>query len=633
MRGNGKPDWKVIPRRIIDVIIKFIALPTVWRMRFWASLFHALVAWGFTFYILINIGDVLEAFMPGFVFMGSGNLGSVYRLIGDVLSVCVLLGMVFLMIRRFVKRDKKLDIRDNVLLHPKAKAGIRRDSMIVGIFILLHVGFRFLGESFQLAAKQDPWQPMASLVSKLWVNWSESAIVIGEHVSFWIALGLILAFLPYFSYSKHIHLILGPINYLINPQRKSQGALDRLDFEDENIEQFGANRLEDLSWHQIMDSYACIMCNRCQEVCPEYNTGKVLSPAALEINKRYFINQESNRLAKGETSKKTLVEFAIPEEAVFACTACGACTDICPVGNDPMRDIIDIRRGLVLMENKFPEQWQAAFRGMERAANPWGVPSSERMKWAEGWEVKTIIDNPKPDILWWVGCAASTDVRAQKTAQAFAKILNRGEVNYAVLGEEENCTGDAARRAGNEYLFEELAKTNVEILNDVSPKIIVTACPHCLHVLKNEYQQYGGHYQVKHHSQLINELIESGKLSLNQIKHKVTYHDPCYLGRQNDIIKEPREVIRHTGAEIVEITQNKKRSFCCGAGGAQMWKEEEKGDLAVSVYRSKQAISTKAECIATACPFCLQMMEDGGKENKSDIQVKDIAEIIAEGLD
>lgn len=632
-RGSGKPDWRVVPDRIIDVIVKFVAFPTVWKIRFWPSFFHALVAWGFTFYILLNIGDVLEAFIPGFHFGGNSGLGNIYRLLGDLLSVAVLIGMFILMIRRYIIRDSKLDIRDNVLLHPKAKSGIKRDSMIVGFFILLHVGFRFVGESFQMAANTDTWQPLASTFAGLWANWSEEAIVIGEHVSFWIALGLILAFLPYFSLSKHIHLIITPINYLLSPRRSSAGELAPLDFEDESTEQFGALRIEDLAWHQIMDAYACIMCNRCQEVCPEYNTGKVLSPAALEINKRYYINQESKKLAKGAASNQTLLQYAITEEAVFACTACGACTEICPVGNDPMRDIMDIRRALVLMENNFPEEWQTAFRGMERAENPWGVPSSERMKWAEGISVPTIIDNPTPEILWWVGCAASTDVRAQKIARALAKILNKAGINYAVLGDMEKCTGDAARRAGNEYIFYELAKENVNLLNDISPKKIVTACPHCYHVLKNEYLTFGGIYEVVHHSQIINELINSGKIKIYKKQLKAAFHDPCYLGRQNGIFDEPRAVMKSTGAEVVEIKQNKKRSFCCGAGGAQMWKEEEQGDIPVNVFRMKQAISTEAEIITTACPFCMQMFEDAGKDMMSDLQVKDIAEIVADRLE
>lgn len=632
-RGSGKPDWSVLPKRLAGVLVKTVALTPVWRTRFLASMFHAMVVWGFMFYLLVNIGDVLEGFIADFYFMGTGALGDGYRLLADVLSVGVFVGMVMLLVRRFVSKDPSLSTRETTLLHPKAKKGKNRDSLIVGIFILLHVGFRFLGESFKIAKDgPDVWQPFANLLSTGWSIFTEETLVMGEHVSFWVALGLIMGFMPYFLFSKHIHLFLAPLNFLLAPERRAPGELDYIDFEDESIEQFGALRLEDLGWSQIMDAYACIMCNRCQDACPAYTTGKALSPAALEINKRYFINQEVKALASGQESSQTLLEFAITEEAVFACTACGACTDICPVGNDPMRDIMDIRRALVLMENKFPEQWQTAFRGMERMVNPWNIPPTERMKWAEGLDVKTIEQNPEPEILWWVGCAPATDARAQKTAQAFAKILNKAGVNYAVLGQNEQCTGDSARRAGNEYLFFELASANVEILNEVAPKRIVAPCPHCMHTLKNEYPAFGGNYEVVHHTQLINELIANGKLELDPAEENITFHDPCYLGRQNNILIDPRSVLKTAGGKLTEMKKSGKQSFCCGAGGAQMWKEEEHGDEGVNANRFRQAQKTGADTLAVGCPFCMVMMTDAGKDAGSEIEVKDVAEVIAERI-
>ncbi|MBT3240895.1 MAG: (Fe-S)-binding protein [Chloroflexi bacterium] len=631
-RGQGQPDWSLVPKRIGDAIIKFVAFPTMWRTRFLASFFHALVAWGFSFYLLVNIGDVLQAFFPDFHFFGTGTLGNIYRLLADILTVGALVGMLFLMIRRFIAKDPSLKTRESTLLHPKAKAGKQRDSLIVGLFILLHVGFRFIGETFKVAMHPDSWQPFATFISSAWNGWSENALVVGEHVSFWIAIGGIMAFIPYFAISKHIHLFFAPLNFLLKPERLAPGVLDKLDFEDESIDQFGATNLEDLAWHSVMDAYACIMCNRCQDACPAYTTGKVLSPAALEINKRYFINQEAKALAAGEASSQSLLDFAITEEAVFACTACGACTDICPVGNDPMRDILDIRRALVLMDSKFPEQWQAAFRGMERSVNPWNIPPAERMKWAEGIPVPTIEENAEPDILWWVGCAPATDLRAQKTAQSFAKILNKAGVNYSVLGKNEQCTGDSARRAGNEYLYFELATANVEILNEVAPKKIVAPCPHCLHTLKNEYPDFGGNYEVIHHSQLINELLADGKIELEEAEEAITFHDPCYLGRQNDILIDPRQVLTSSGANLIEMEKSGKQSFCCGAGGAQMWKEEEHGEIAVSLDRYNQAKATGANTIAVGCPFCLTMMTDANKDEGEKMKVKDIAEVVAERM-
>jgi Fe-S oxidoreductase len=635
--GHGRPNWNLVRMRALGVLGKTISFQPVFRLRFWPSLLHGFVAWGFLYYLLVNLGDLLEAYIPNFTFLGIGVIGNLYRLLADVLSVAVLFGMLALLVRRFIFKPSTLTTRQDVLLHPKARFGILRDSAIVGTFILFHVGSRFLGASFQIAAGAiRPWQPFATIISNAWGGWSDTALTVGEHFAFWGALGTILGFFPYFLYSKHIHLFFAPLNFLLKPHRRSIGELSRLDFEDETIEQFGVTRLEHLSWEQLMDAYACIMCYRCQEVCPAYNTGKVLSPAALEINKRYFLNSEGARIAKGEQSSQTLLEFAIPAEAVWACTACGACIDICPVNNEPMRDILDIRRALVLNENDFPSQLQAAFRGMERNVNPWNINPVERMKWAEGLNVPTIEKNPEPEILWWVGCAPATDARAQKTARAFAEILSKAGVNYAVLGKSEQCTGDAARRAGNEYLFNELAQANVEILNEVAPKRIVTTCPHCLHTLKNEYPAFGGNYMVIHHSQLIVELLEAGNLKLNPAAQndnsKVTFHDPCYLGRHNHIVDDPRRSLMAIGLELMEMPRNGMKSFCCGAGGAQMWKEEEHGSERVSSNRFREAEKTGAGCVAVGCPFCMGMLTDAKKETDSPVEVLDIAELISAHL-
>ncbi|MBN2146821.1 MAG: (Fe-S)-binding protein [Anaerolineales bacterium] len=634
-RGNGKADWKIAGQRLLSVLARMVTFQPVFRFRFWPSVLHGLVGWGFGYYLLVNLGDVLQAYIPNFHFLGQGLIGDLYRLGADLLSVAVLVGMTALLVRRFVLRPATLTTRQEVLLHPKARAGIRRDSTIVGGFILLHVGFRFLGESFKLAAEgADAWQPFASSVAGLWSGASETALLIAEHAAFWVAVGLILAFIPYFLYSKHIHLIITPFNFLLKPERRSIGELSKLNFDDQSIEQFGATRLEHLGWEQLLDAYACIMCYRCQEVCPAYNTGKVLSPAALEINKRYFLNNEGQRIAAGEQSAQTLLEFAIPAPAVWACTACGACIDICPVNNEPMRDILDIRRAQVLMENEFPKQLEAAFRGMERTTNPWNISPAERMKWAEGLNVPTIEQNPEPDLLWWVGCAPATDARAQKTAQAFAKILAAAGVNYAVLGKNEQCTGDSARRAGNEFLFNELATANVELLNEVAPKRIVTTCPHCLHTLKNEYPAFGGHYEVIHHSQLINELTATGKLKLRpqSTPQKITFHDPCYLARHNKVLDAPRQNLRSLNATVVEMERNGMQAFCCGAGGAQMWKEEEHGQERVSANRFREAQASGAEILAVGCPFCMNMLNDAGKDANSELKVLDIAEIVAEQI-
>jgi Fe-S oxidoreductase len=633
-RGQGKVDWKAVPARLVGVLLKTISFAPTFRTRLITSLFHAFVGWGFTYYLLVNVGDVLEGYLPGFRFMGDGRLGDIYRLGADLLSGSVLLGMAYLIVRRFLVRPASLSTRDTTLLHPKARSGIRRDSTIVAAFIVLHVGGRFVGESLALAQEgEDVWQPLASGASRLWAGWPAASLVLAEHVAWWFALGLILAFLPYFLYSKHIHLFFAPINFLLKPERRSIGELDPLNFDDPSVEQFGASRLEQLSWTALVDAYACIMCYRCQDACPAYATGKVLSPAAMEINKRYFLNQEGARLAKGEASSQSLLEFAIPAEAVWACTACGACIDVCPVGNEPMRDILDIRRHLVLTESVFPEQLQAAFRGMERTSNIWNVGPEKRLEWAAGLDVPTVASTKEYDLLWWVGCAPATDARAQKTARAFAAVLKAAGVRYAVLGSEERCTGDSARRAGNEYLFNELATANVETLKRVGARRIVTTCPHCLHTLKNEYPAFGGEFQVIHHSQLIEELIAAGRLKARDGRRvSTTFHDPCYLGRHNQVFEAPRTSLTSLGVNLTEMPRARAQSFCCGAGGAQMWKEEEHGTERVNANRVREAVATGASVLAVGCPFCMIMLGDEVKQSGANLDVRDIAEVVAEQL-
>jgi Fe-S oxidoreductase len=626
--GQGKVTWSLIQKRVGELILKVGLFQPVFRFRFWPSIMHGLIGWGFLSFLLINLADLIYAYTNWKMLDHAGLFGDLYRLLADVANVAILLGIIYMIVRRFVVRTPFLSTRETTLLHPKARRGITRDSAIVALFIFTHNSMRLLGESFFLALEgyADPWQPTISAVARLWSGMSEGALVAGEHIAFWLSIGAVVAFLPYFPYSKHIHLFFAPINFALKPERKSIGQLSYINLDDQTIEQFGAAKMKDLGWEQIMDSYACIMCFRCQEVCPAYNTGKLLSPAALEINKRYHLN--------GGGATDVELKELISDEAVWACTSCGACVDICPVGNEPMRDILDIRRNLSMMESAFPKQLESAFKGMERNMNPWNVSQADRMKWADGLSVPTIEQNGEPEILWWVGCAPATDVRAQKTAQAFAKILNAAGVSYAVLGKNEQCTGDSARRAGREDIFFGLASANVEILNEVKPKRIVTTCPHCLHTLKNEYPAFGGNYEVIHHSQFINELVGAGKvqLSVSSDQLSVTFHDPCYLGRHNKEFAAPRETLKLAGSLTIEMPRNGAKSFCCGAGGAQMWKEEEPGSGRVNEARFAEAKATGANMVAVGCPFCLTMMNDASKADGGTVQVKDVAEIVAERM-
>jgi Fe-S oxidoreductase len=428
---------------------------------------------------------------------------------------------------------------------------------------------------------------------------------------------------------------MGPINYLSRPNRSAPGTMEKLDFEAEDAEQFGVARIEHLDKTQLLDAYACIMCNRCQDVCPAYVTGKQLSPSALEINKRYYLNTNGVLLAGGGESPQALIEYAITESALWACTSCAACVEICPVGNEPMYDILNIRRDKVLMEAKFPAQLENAFNGMERNGNPWNM-NKDRLDWAREdpeLQVRTTEENPGFELLYWVGCAGAFDQKGQKIARAFTRILNRAGVNFAVLGNLETCTGDSARRTGNEYLFSMMAEKNVETLNSVKAKKIVTTCPHCLHTIKNEYPQFGGNFEVIHHTQLIGDLLREERIRTNgHTGQKVVFHDPCYLGRHNGVFDAPREILESSGSTVLEMTRNRKRSFCCGAGGGNMWKEEEEGREAVRRERFREAADTQPDVLGTGCPFCLTMLRDAGNELESSLEVKDIAEIIADRL-
>ncbi|HJN40491.1 MAG: (Fe-S)-binding protein [Anaerolineales bacterium] len=633
---RGQPDLALdaLPQRMWRALEVFLSQRTVLRARPGTSLLHAFVAWGFTYYFLVNFGDVLEGFIPHFRFLGEGLLGGLYRLGADLLSVAVLVGVVYFLIRRFGTRAPQLTIAENVQLHPKASGGMRQDSLIVGVFILLHVGFRFIGASATIAAHgADAWQPFGSLAARLWGGLPPAGLVALEHAAWWLALGLILLFMPYFPNSKHLHLIIAPINYLTRPRRAALGALAPMDFDDPEMEEFGAQRLEQLGQTQLLDAFACIMCNRCQDVCPAYTTGKELSPAALEVNKRYMLKSDMAALASGAASAQ-LVGNAISESALWACTTCGACVEICPVGNEPMFDIVGLRRYQVLTAGEFPGQLQNAFNGMERQGNPWQM-SEDRMGWTEGLDVPSVEENPGFEYLYWVGCAASFDPRAKEVARAFVKILNSAGVNYAVLGDQESCTGDTARRAGHEYLFFEMAAANIETLNGVGARRIVATCPHCLHSLGAEYSQFGADFEVIHHTTLINQLIDAGKLKLNGAggdAQKVTFHDPCYLGRHNGVFADPRDVLAAGKVELLEMARMRNNSFCCGAGGGQMWKEEEPGQTGVSISRFEEAEGTGADTLAVGCPFCLVMLNDASRAAGESLHVRDVAEIVADSI-
>ncbi len=635
-RGEG-PVLTVDWQRTMHALGTWITMGNIWKSRSIISVIHAILVWGFLIYLLVNVVDLARGYLSSPIEVPDW-ITQIYRLTVDLASGAVLLAMALLLLRRFVLPGRQvLSHRTNVLQIreirlPFFRQTVSRDSLIVGGFILLHVGFRLLGESVAIQIHgPDPWQPLASTITPIWAGYSSNLLTVWHHVCWWGALGLIVAFAPYLPYTKHLHFIMAGFNFATHRKRTSPGALDPIDFENEDSDVFGALTFEQLPQSSIADTFACIMCNRCQDVCPAYTTGKELSPSALEINKRYFVNEHFFGLASGEISEAKLTDYAISKAAVWACTTCGACTEVCPVGNAPMLDILQIRRGLVLMEDQYPEPFEAVYQGMERNGNPWNMNSSKRMEWAQGLNIPSIEENPDPDLLWWIGCAPSYDQRAQKVARALAYILQRAGVSFSVLGDKEWCTGDSARRSGNEYLFSELALKNISTLNEVKPTRILTTCPHCLHTLGKEYPALGGHFQVIHHLELLSELAEQKRIPLEAQLEEVTFHDPCYLGRQNDITDAPRNILNATGAKITEMPRNKKKSFCCGAGGAQMWVDEP--DPKINDARYSEAVDTGANIIATGCPFCLTMLRDAATKGHPDGPViKDVAEIVAERL-
>ncbi|HZC35437.1 MAG TPA: (Fe-S)-binding protein [Chthoniobacterales bacterium] len=671
----GQPEYYPRTNRTIERIREAIVQTqiTVFRNRPIVGFFHSFIFYGFSFYVLVNLVDLIEGFFPTrwFSWLGHSLIGGWFRLGSDILGLLVLIGVFFFVWRRFIRKDAQLEkFNDSVLLHLDVRAGgVRWDSFIVAAFIFLHVGFRLFGAGALLAAEShvDQWQPVATTIAH-YLGFGANRMI-GWHIGWWISLGLILAFLPYFVRSKHIHLFVAPIRLALGRRdrfgnRVGSGVLDPINFEDETLEQFGVAKLEQFRFTQLFDPYACIQCNRCTNVCPAHVTGKALAPSAIEINKRYELNAVRSNLAAGSPSPRPVMEFALSESALWACTTCGACVEACPVGCEQLSDIVDLRRDAVMTKGQFPQELSGAFRNLERSGNPWGVAQESRANWpGRDIQIPTVDDNPDFEILYWVGCAGAYDPSAQKIARSLSEILSHAKVSFAILGNQEKCTGDPARRAGNEYLYYNLAAENVETLNRllvpenqvpsedenepprlssgasrmrerVRSKRVVTSCPHCFNALANDYPQLGGNYRVIHHSQLIEELINEGRLPEMILSEKITYHDPCYLGRHNGIYDSPRTVLSGGNpGRLTEMPRSRNRSFCCGAGGAQFWKEEEPGTMRVTENRFREAEQTGAQVVATGCPFCKSMLNSSESAGKPAApQILDIAELVAENL-
>jgi Fe-S oxidoreductase len=446
------------------------------------------------------------------------------------------------------------------------------------------------------------------------------------------------------------HMFTSPLNMYLRNRERPKGAMKPMpNLAETSLETFGASVVEDFTWKQLLDTDACTMCGRCTSVCPAHATGKPLDPReiVLKVGEVMAASSPHGHVSPplGTDPEITISSNSVFEritaEELWACTSCKACDEICPVNIEILDKILDMRRYLSLMESNFPSELGTAYRAMENQGNPWGMNQGERGDWAKHLDGVTVVDPGEPitaEYLYWVGCAGSFDDKNRKVTQAMAKLLRRAGIDVVILGPSEMCTGDPARRSGNEYLFQMLAMPNVEMLNGMGVRKIITQCPHCFNTLKNEYPQLGGNYEVVHHSQLLESLIEAGTLDVSQatLEERITYHDSCYLGRHNDVYLAPRNVVASIkGIEVVEMPRNGTRGMCCGAGGARMWMEESIGTK-VNDERAREAISTGASRVATACPFCYIMLDDGVKAagvEETEVRVADISIHLLEAIE
>jgi Fe-S oxidoreductase len=586
------------------------------------GLMHAAIFWGFLVLFPTILIAMIGAVDPHATLPWLGAQGW-YALLVDVFALLVLLGVITAFVIRKVQRPKRfvgshIGEADLIL------------AMIAGIVITL---FLWHSSQISLGLNDYPagWAPISSLIAMLlhgpYVPYLERAAV-------WAHVLIILSFLVYLPYSKHLHIVVAAFNVYFGRTR-ARGRLEPIDFERPEAEvRFGSASVADMTWKQTLDTMSCTECGRCQDVCPAYATGKALSPKLLimAIRDQMMVEGPKALAAGGSYTPPPIVPNAVTDDIVWDCVTCGACVRECPVGIEHIDHVIDLRRNLVMVESRFPEEAGAMLRDVDRSSNPWGKPQADRTHWADGLGVRVLQPgDPAPDVLFWVGCAPAFDERARQGAVSTAKLMLAAGVDFAILGPREACTGDPARRMGDEYTYQRLAGQNVGTLNGAGIKKIVTTCPHCFNTIGNEYPDFGGRYEVVHHTEFLAQLVREGKLNPLAGEQKITYHDSCYLARHNDVRSQPRELVSAVG-QAVEMPRNRERTFCCGAGGARMWMEEKRG-RPINHERVREAAETGAETLAVACPFCTVMLDDGVRETGARMKVVDLATLLHEAVE
>lgn len=627
---------------------RFYDIPTrlkrVWNIAFaqtkllrepLAGLLHLLIFWGFVLFIFAVLESIIQGFYSSFSLSFLGAFYSVITLVQDVFGLLVIGSVLLSLYRRYIQKVPRLQVDKHGM---KDAAFI----LILIMFIVISMYGQNASGFSNNGMMYHPYElrPISSFLAGIFFNNPTGSTLLLYEVFWWMHVLMIFGFLNYLPYSKHLHILTSIPNVFFANLDPVRNTLKKIDLEDENAETFGVADIEQFSWKQILDGYSCTECGRCTWNCPANIVGKSLSPRELivDIRKRTF--DKAPLIVEGKTEgelyEKTLIHNYISDKVLWQCTTCLACVQECPVMIEHVDSIVDMRRNLVLTESEFPPQLNSVFKSLETNYTPWVFNAADRAAWAEGMNIKTMAEDKDGEILFWVGCAGSFDERYKKVTKAFAAIMQKAGVDFRILGTEEKCNGDTARRLGNEYLSQMMMRENIETMNNYGVKKVVTACPHCFHSLKNEFPQFGGNYEVTHHTVFIEELIAKGKIQIKEEteNHKVTYHDSCYLGRYNNIYDAPRNSLsKVAGLDIVEMKRNKSKGFCCGAGGGRMFLEDDEGGR-INEERTREALETKADTIASACPFCMTMMTDGVKhfEKTDEVAVKDIAEIILENI-